>query len=102
MNSKILCQTWMKPGLDSKEYTKNIRNIKWNDEINYITSQDHSKYAISMNNSDKKVFIGDINRMESQYRRGGGGIIIKNNNLWNCFNKIIISYNELILNPNNL
>jgi len=102
MNSKILCQTWMKPGLESTEYTKNIRNIKWNDEISYITTQDHSKYAINMDNYDKFVFIGDINRMESQYRRGGGGIIIKNTNLWDCFNKIIVNYKELVLNPNNL
>jgi deoxyribonuclease-2 len=101
MNSKILCQSWMKPGLDSTENTKNIRNIKWDDNISYITSQDHSKYAISMDKNKPWVFIGDINRMESQYRRGGGGILIKDNNLWNCFNKIIIDYNDLVLNPNN-
>jgi deoxyribonuclease-2 len=102
MDSKILCQSWMKPGLNSTENTKNIKNIKWDDKINYTTSQDHSKYAISMNKNNPWVHIGDINRMESQYRRGGGGIIIKDKNLWNCFNKIIVDYNDLVLNPNNL
>jgi deoxyribonuclease-2 len=101
INSKILCQTWMKPGLDSTEHTKNIRNIKWDDNIHYITSQDHSKYAISMDKNKPWIFIGDINRMESQYRRGGGGLLIKDKNLWTAFNKIIVNYNELIVNPNN-
>lgn len=102
MDSKILCQSWMKPGLNSTENTKNIKNIKWDGKINYTSSQDHSKYAISMNKNNPWILIGDINRMESQYRRGGGGIMIKDKNLWNCFNKIIVDYNDLVLNPNNL
>jgi deoxyribonuclease-2 len=100
MDSKILCQTWAKPPIESSEFTKNIKTMKWNDKISYNTNQDHSKYAISMDSNKPWVFVGDINRMESQYKRGGGGILIKNKDLWNCFNKIIINYSEIIENPN--
>jgi len=98
--SNILCQTWMKPGLNSTNNTKNIKTIRWNKDITYITSQDHSKYAISMNKKNPWIFVGDINRMESQYKRGGGGLVIRDEKIWKAFNKIIIDYNELVKNPN--
>jgi len=100
INSKILCESWMKPGLNSTENAKNIKTLKWDDNFYYKTTQDHSKYAVTMDIKKPWIFIGDINRMESQYRRGGGGLIIKDKNLWKAFNRIIIDYNELVINPN--
>lgn len=58
-------------------------------DISYDEHKNHSKWAIS----DKDtccVWIGDINAMTSQFHRGGGGLIIKDDQiLWDKFNKII-------------
>ena len=77
-----------------------MKNIQWPDGIEYSMSNDHSKYAVSMDSEHPWVFIGDINRMESQYRRGGGGILIKNIELWKRMNEILLSYTDILPNPN--
>ena len=43
------------------------------DRTTYTSSQDHSKWAVSPNH----VWIGDLNHMRSQEKRGGGGIVIR-------------------------
>ena len=42
--------------------------------VKYKESQDHSKWATS----EQYYWIGDLNRMTSQYKRGGGGFLVKN------------------------
>lgn len=98
---KILCETWVKPGLPSSSFVKNIRMVKWNDDLNteYFCTQDHSKYAVSMNPSRPWVMIGDINRMESQFRRGGGGLMICNKRVWRAFQSILYNYTDIVDNP---
>lgn len=51
-------------------------------------TKDHSKVAISDDISNPYVCIGDINRMTSQYVRGGGTTCIKNQYIWNQYSKI--------------
>uniref|UniRef100_A0A0N5C9F8 Deoxyribonuclease II n=1 Tax=Strongyloides papillosus TaxID=174720 RepID=A0A0N5C9F8_STREA len=51
-------------------------------------TKDHSKVAISEDISNPYVCIGDINRMTSQYVRGGGTTCIKNQYIWNQYSKI--------------
>ena len=55
----------------SSQYMRDIESLKF-DGIEYKESQDHSKWAAST----EFCFIGDLNRMESQSKRGGGGILI--------------------------
>lgn len=101
MGGKILAQTWMKPGLPSTKGVKNIKMLQLGDQEEYKTTQDHSKFCISMDARHPWVFIGDINRMESQTRRGGGGILIEDKNMWRALNRVIISYSEEdVENPN--
>jgi len=99
--SIVVCETWMKPGMVSSPTVKNALMVKWNDDdhTEYVTSLDHSKYAVSMNCNYPWVFIGDINRMESQKRRGGGGLMIKNKEIWQAFHSILFSYTDVVNNP---
>lgn len=98
---KIMCETWMKPGLPSSSLIKNVRMVKWNDDLEteYLSTQDHSKYAVSMDPSRPWVMIGDINRMESQFRRGGGGLMICNKRVWKAFQSILYQYHDVVENP---
>lgn len=52
----------------------------------YKDSQDHSKWAISKH----YVWIGDLNRMVSQSKRGGGGFIIKHAKMSNALRRCIV------------
>lgn len=96
----MLCETWCKPASPSTSLVKNVKTVRWNDQLSYSSTNDHSKYAVSMSEDKPYVFIGDINHMESQTRRGGGGVIIKNKSLWKAFHSIIQNYNDIIENPN--
>lgn len=101
--SNVLCETWMKPAIPTSQKVKNVRTIKWeNDQEEYYTTNDHSKYAVSMDSENPWIYIGDINRMESQIRRGGGGLLIKNKKYWKLINQILVDYTEQIENPNKI
>ena len=55
--------------------------------VKYKESQDHSKWATS----DQYYWIGDLNRMTSQYKRGGGGFIVKNQGTASALKSIIVA-----------
>lgn len=57
------------------------------DKKEYKETQDHSKWAVSANH----VWIGDLNRMVSQCKRGGGGILIRHSGMVKAFHSLIIS-----------
>ena len=59
-----------------------FENIKWSEK------QDHSKWATS-SPSGSHYWIGDLNRMTSQYKRGGGGFICLDPLLACAFDKLI-------------
>ena len=56
------------------------------EDIKWTESQDHSKWATT----EHLYWIGDLNRMTSQYKRGGGGFVCQDTNLALAFNKLII------------
>jgi deoxyribonuclease-2 len=99
INSSVMCQTWAKPAASSTSSVKNVKTIQWKDET-YQTTQDHSKYAISMSKHKPWVFFGDINHMDSQRNRGGGGLLICDLSLWKAMNQIMIEYTDVVSNPN--
>jgi deoxyribonuclease-2 len=103
INAVVLCQTWAKPATPSTSKVKNVRTMKWDgdgDDDEYQTTQDHSKYAVSMDSQRPWVLFGDINHMESQTRRGGGGMLIRHPALWRMMNHHLINYTEVVPNPN--
>ena len=63
-----------------------VKNLGWF-AINYKESQDHSKWAVS----NHYVWIGDLNRMESQMKRGGGGVVIRDSAMVKAFKGLIIN-----------
>jgi len=81
-------ETWQR-GHNIKTTNKNIidiNKIKFED-ITFSESQDHSKWATS---DDKFYFIGDLNRMTSQFKRGGGGFICNDHDIAKALDKLII------------
>lgn len=60
-------------------------------------TQDHGKSGASIieKSSDKAIIcIGDINRMYSQYNRGGGTACFQHQNLWYAFNSAFANHDE--------
>jgi len=51
----------------------------------YTSSQDHSKWAVS----PSRLWMGDLNHMRSQKKRGGGGIVIQDHRLAAIFSGFI-------------
>ncbi|XP_047102269.1 deoxyribonuclease-2-alpha isoform X3 [Schistocerca piceifrons] len=59
--------------------------------VEFHSSKDHSKWTVTSNNSNPWVCIGDINRMESQKKRGGGTVCISNKDLWIAYKSTVQS-----------
>ncbi|KYQ93158.1 deoxyribonuclease II [Tieghemostelium lacteum] len=56
------------------------------DQYTWRYTKDHSKWAISFKDAETSyVCIGDINRMYSQYKRGGGSACFSNSILWTSY-----------------
>ena len=72
--------------IDSKIYSSN----RWSE------SQDHSKWAITENKNI--ICMGDINRMTTQYSRGGGTVCFEDEILHSIFKQAITKTNECKLN----
>lgn len=81
-------ETWQRGSAITKkcDNVKEVHTVKFND-IEYKESQDHSKWACS----DSQCWIGDLNRMKSQSKRGGGGILITHPAMAKAFRSLIVS-----------
>ena len=55
----------------------------------FHSTQDHSKWAASPNH----VWIGDLNHMKSQEKRGGGGMVMRDPNLATALQGLVKAYN---------
>ena len=82
-------ETWIRGHLIKNENENNIKDIKTinYDNITYNEKQDHSKWGVS---DDKYYWVGDLNRMTSQFKRGGGGFICSNKDIAKELNKLIL------------
>ncbi|XP_046817717.1 plancitoxin-1 [Vespa crabro] len=63
----------------------NVKSVKLQAaNIQFESTQDHSKWVVTMNNKKNKswVCIGDINRANTQYKRGGGTVCLNLFYLW--------------------
>ena len=82
-----LTETWVRGHhCDESDNCKMVSKILWPNDISYSYTHDHSKYCYSDNGW---VLIGDMNRMTSQFHRGGGGIVIKNATICKLFKEVI-------------
>lgn len=85
-NSTLYVETWKRghscssiSDLDDQTNHKiiDIHKCKYNSDVWY-ENQDHSKWATTGN---KHYFIGDLNRMTTQFKRGGGGFLCKDEHI---------------------
>lgn len=103
LNSPMAVETWRKnPGnpLDSacakkESKVENINMIKVSFVNNHETGSfdyknDHSKWAMTEASSNLNIVcIGDINRVESQFKRGGGTTCLSNPSVWKTFDHAV-------------
>lgn len=100
LKSSLYVESWLNGQggpLDSycspKSYhVNNVKSMKLDvrdSEIVWSSSQDHSKWAISNDRNSGYVCITDINRMQSQFKRGGGGLCIRSPSCWSLFSNLI-------------
>ena len=108
LQTNLMVETWPNgPGkMDSSckgpFQVENIEEIdfsKISAEVDFTTKHDHSKWAISYSAPASRrsraienfVCIGDINRMETQKKRGGGTVCFQNKAIdFICTNLIIL------------
>ena len=78
-----------------KVYNINIMKLNFDKKSKFPDSgewsyiSDHSKWGMSDNSLTPVVCIGDVNRMESQNKRGGGTVCIKDQDIWNVWRNSI-------------
>lgn len=102
LQSSLFTETWSRgigtlPTNCNTTYpVYNIEKINMNKLIpnfSFTVYSDHSKWAANLameTNETKYVCIGDINRQNSQKKRGGGSVcFVGNQNVWNAYFSLI-------------
>ena len=59
------------------------------EDDDFTTTKDHAKWAISLDRKRPWVCVGDINRMETQRRRGGGTACFSSYKVWKTFKRSV-------------
>lgn len=57
--------------------------------ISFSSKDDHSKWAVSQNSTQSWICVGDMNRMESQERRGGGALCFQSKPVGKAYRTLI-------------
>jgi deoxyribonuclease-2 len=91
LHSNLLVETWgrpLQPSRCSPNKIENIKVIKFSGDINFTDTKDHSKWCVTSSGA-QVTCIGDINRMESQRHRGGGGSCFHDSNIYAQFSRLV-------------
>ena len=105
LKTNLMVESWpngpgkMHSSCDNRYKVENIDSLDFEiqTKIKFSTHKDHAKWAVAysdemtMTDAEKYVCIGDINRMETQKKRGGGTVCFRNPDLWKRFTQIIQS-----------
>lgn len=107
LRTNLLVESWpngpgkMNSSCSNKFHVMNVDELdfrgivdKKKHEVDFTTRHDHSKWAVSTNMAVHGqrldvVCIGDINRMETQKKRGGGTMCFQNPAAWKSFTTLI-------------
>ncbi|XP_072176525.1 plancitoxin-1-like [Diadema setosum] len=98
LGDDMYAETWRKaatklPSFCTGVYkVENVENITFDGVLSFEYTKDHSKWAISEH--EKWTCIGDINRNESQFKRGGGTVCFKIPAVWTAFNTLIANFSR--------
>jgi deoxyribonuclease II len=97
--ANILVETWLRgyeigPACPPafKYETLDIDYLSFTSTYQWKETQDHSKWAVG--NTDDVICFGDINRMTSQYKRGGGATCFYNSKVWQQMRNAITEHNS--------
>ncbi|XP_054263944.1 plancitoxin-1-like isoform X2 [Macrosteles quadrilineatus] len=91
----LLVQTWARgrshqdSSCEGKFKVENVEKISVVG-VEFPTTNDHSKWAVSDSQTKPWICVGDINKDDSQKRRGGGTVCIKNKSLWKAYHTTVI------------
>lgn len=75
-------------------YNAAYMNFEEGSQSAYDSYTDHSKWAITLSASNTIVCFGDINRVYTQYTRGGGAFCWEDVDLWNILNKAVVNISK--------
>jgi len=98
LRTPLLVETWPNgPGRMPSRCTgtpfivENVQEMDFPgvDREDFLTKHDHSKWAISLDSKRPFVCIGDINRMDTQKKRGGGTTCFEDYSVWKVFKTTI-------------
>jgi len=98
LNTSMVVESWGRPYMpnvcDRTVKTMNIRTVKIKDGVQWSTTQDHSKWGVSIENGKPWTCISDMNRMASQAKRGGLAICLKNVKMQQAFRAIVSTFDD--------
>jgi len=100
IDEDLYVETWMRPYFDSFCPPKfdyalvNVATLSLGDDVAFGETNDHSKWAISMDDTNPWVCVGDINHQQSQYTRAGGTMCFQNKNVYGAYYDMIDTYNS--------
>jgi deoxyribonuclease-2 len=97
-STNLIVESWGRPLMPSScsNYkTMNVKEVTFDSAISFSETKDHAKWAASPNSAHRSLLsnayvtcIGDINRMTSQRKRGGGATCIINASINAAFNDL--------------
>ncbi|RUS69881.1 hypothetical protein EGW08_022358 [Elysia chlorotica] len=123
LKQNLLVETWLRSAgtplpsnCSSKYKVLKINNIKLSEDVEFKETKDHAKWAVTtatdqhqtgfitgknqyvlkMGDSSASPYacVGDINRMDSQFHRGGGTVCIQHAAAWKAFTGVVNGYQD--------
>ncbi|KAI1285555.1 Plancitoxin-1 [Halotydeus destructor] len=102
LSVNLFAETWRKGAGHSLSsecnetyHVNNVQRVQLtldgvNSVVDWEYTEDHAKWAVSDTQEIPFVCVGDINRMRSQFKRGGGSLCISDTNLWSVLKLTIM------------
>ncbi|XP_013780862.1 plancitoxin-1-like [Limulus polyphemus] len=106
LNTSLYVETWRKgrgeilySECGAKYSVLNVEKVSCTNKtsqssITFTFEEDHSKWAISSVPAESWVCVGDINRMKSQFKRGGGTLCLKDKFVFQTFSSFVSKYEK--------
>jgi len=97
LTTSLDAETWQNNGGNLPSYCSgkyevhSIQSILLPGNIAFPDTDDHSKWAVSEDESYPWTCMGDVNRQTGQLIRGGGMVCLKNDSVWKAFRSTVVS-----------
>ncbi|CAN9500367.1 unnamed protein product [Ophioblennius macclurei] len=98
LDADLLVESWQSLGhkLPSNcslpKHTMNMMRVRLSESALFLSYHDHSKWCVSQAYEDQVVCLGDLNRVWSQLRRGGGLVCAFNPVMYKAFRQAVDWY----------